>query len=84
MTLKLMNNLFCWIFFTEMVLKMGGLGLTNYMKDSYNLFDSIVVFLSVIDFVIEYSVDEESIGESADVLQALRALRLMRIIKLVR
>ena len=67
-----------------MVLKMGGLGLTNYMKDSYNLFDSIVVFLSVIDFVIEYSVDEESIGESADVLQALRALRLMRIIKLVR
>jgi voltage-dependent calcium channel T type alpha-1I len=52
-TLKMLNNLFTCVFFMEMVLKMAGLGLANYMKDHYNLFDSIVVLMSIIDFVIE-------------------------------
>jgi len=33
-------------------MKMVALGLENYMKDNFNLFDCIVVILSLIDFTI--------------------------------
>ena len=53
MTINLFNNIFCWVFFAEMILKCIGLGVKNYIKDAYNCFDAIVVSISVIDFIIE-------------------------------
>ena len=68
-----------------MVLKMVGLGVKNYVQDRFNLFDAIVVTLSLVDWVITISVeDEESLGSGADILQALRSLRMLRVIKLAR
>ena len=61
-----------------MVLKLIGLGPGNYFKDNFNRFDSFVVCLSLVDFVLEY-MDFE-----ADAIQALKALRLLRAIKLAR
>jgi hypothetical protein len=73
-----------FIFFGEMLLKLVGLGLSNYFKDNFNVFDCVVVMVSLIDFVIIMTVDESEIGSAADGLHALRALRLLRIIKLAR
>ena len=42
-----------------MVLKMTGLAPQNYIKDSYNCFDATVVALSILDWVIEETVDKE-------------------------
>jgi hypothetical protein len=78
------NDFFTFLFLTEMILKLIALHPRNYFKDSYNCFDSFVVSISVIDYVISLTIDEETIGSSADFLQALRAMRLLRIIKLMR
>jgi voltage-gated sodium channel len=83
-TLALINVCLCWIFFLEMALKLVGLGVSNYFKDSFNAFDSIVVFFSVVDFVITSVVAEEDLGSAIAVLQSIRALRMLRVVKLAR
>jgi len=35
-----------------MLFKIIGLGLKQYVKDYYNVFDALIVILSIIDFVI--------------------------------
>jgi hypothetical protein len=83
--ISILNVFFCWIFFAEMVFKIMGLGFKNYIKDKFNLFDAIVVSISLIDWIISTSVeDQESLGSGADVLQALKSLRMLRVIKLAR
>jgi len=47
-----MNEFFTWAFFAEMIMKMMGLGVKNYVKDKFNLFDAIVVMLSLVDWTI--------------------------------
>lgn len=78
------NQFFTFAFLFEMCLKLIGLGPTNYIKDSFNLFDAIVVTLSLVDWVLTLVINEDDIGDAADALQALRALRLLRIVKLAR
>jgi hypothetical protein len=36
-----------------MVLKMIGLGPKNYIKDSYNCFDAIIVLFSLTEWILE-------------------------------
>jgi hypothetical protein len=78
------NEFFTWIFFAELVFKIVGLGPRNYVGDSYNVFDSVVVMISLIDWIIAMSVDVDSLGSAAAALQAIKALRLLRMIKLAR
>ena len=61
-----------------MIVKMIGLGLTNYIKDSYNLFDAIIVILSLVDWTIS----QLPAIDAGSVLQAFKALRLLRMMKL--
>jgi hypothetical protein len=79
-----LNDFFTWIFFAEMCVKFVGLGFRNYFRDSYNCFDAVVVALSLIDWIIDLSVDKEKLGSAAEGLQALKALRLLRMIKLAK
>jgi hypothetical protein len=67
-----------------MLLKIIGLGSRNYFADSFNLFDSIVVMISLIDYAIALLVSEDDIGSLGDALNAFRALRMLRVIKLAR
>jgi hypothetical protein len=39
-------------FTAEMVFKLIGLGIRNYFKDSFNIFDCVIVWMSILDFVI--------------------------------
>jgi len=50
--LNALNIFFTWIFCLEMIMKMIALGVENYVKDNFNLFDCIVVLLSILDFAI--------------------------------
>lgn len=50
--LKSANNVFTWVFAAEMILKIIGLGPKYYAKEAFNLFDSFVVCVSIIDFTI--------------------------------
>jgi len=41
------NTFLTWAFFCEMMIKVIGLGLTNYVKDRVNVFDALVVVSTV-------------------------------------
>jgi len=50
--LSILNDFFTWAFTVEMLIKMIGLGVNNYIHDSFNLFDAIVVSLSLLDWTL--------------------------------
>ena len=76
--LEIFNEFFTWIFFAEMIFKLIGLGFTNYRKDSYNVFDCVIVVISLVDWTISRIPNVEAGGA----LNAFRALRLLRMLKL--
>ena len=47
-----LNDIFTFCFIVEMVIKLIGLGFREYSRDSFNIFDAIVVVLSVVDMII--------------------------------
>jgi hypothetical protein len=51
-TLDNLNTTFYAVFLFEMILKLIGLGIKNYMKDFYNKFDFMIVLISTIDVVM--------------------------------
>jgi hypothetical protein len=53
--LELANLVFFSIFMLELILKIIGLGMSHFFKDSYNIFDSAVVLGSAIDITLQYS-----------------------------
>ena len=38
-----------------MMLKMAGLGFKHYVRDKFNIFDSLIVLISLIDIVLHYA-----------------------------
>ena len=64
-----------------MILNMMGRGLKVYLSDGFNIFDAIIVMLSLLDFGITVTSDG---GESAGFITVLRGFRLLRVFKLVK
>ena len=66
-----------------MVISMIGLGIKKYCSDGFNIFDAIIVLLSLVDLtlVLMASNDEEN---STGFITVLRGFRLLRIFKLVK
>jgi len=58
--LKQLDILFIWVFAAEMLLKLVGLGFRSYARDRFNLFDAVIVIISLVDFALSFS------GEMAD------------------
>ena len=50
--LDLINLIFAGIFFLEMIVKLLGMGPSNYIKDSYNIFDAVIVTISIVDILV--------------------------------
>lgn len=65
-----------------MVLNLIGLGVVGYVKDGFNIFDSVIVVVSVVDLIVMST----SSGDGADTgfITVLRGFRLLRIFKLVK
>lgn len=51
-----------------MCLKIIGLGLSNYTKDYFNLFDAIIVTVSLLDWMIYATMDPDDIADAASLL----------------
>ena len=74
------NIIISVVFLFEMVIKVNAFGIKKYFKDSYNIFDSVIVISACFDFVFYWFYEDKSAG----VTTALRSLRLLRIFKLAR
>mmetsp|Transcript_20257 Transcript_20257/g.48620 ORF Transcript_20257/g.48620 Transcript_20257/m.48620 type:complete len:1932 (+) Transcript_20257:69-5864(+) len=77
--LRYLNYVFTFAFLFEMMFKLVALGSTEYCKVFFNIFDALVVLISIVEIVISVT------GSSANMnLSSLRALRLLRAFKLAR
>ncbi|XP_068614530.1 voltage-dependent T-type calcium channel subunit alpha-1G-like [Brachionichthys hirsutus] len=72
--LEISNIVFTSLFSLEMLLKVLVYGPFGYIKNPYNIFDGIIVIISVWEIV----------GQQGGGLSVLRTFRLMRVLKLVR
>ncbi|XP_069691068.1 voltage-dependent T-type calcium channel subunit alpha-1G isoform X2 [Periplaneta americana] len=77
---EISNIVFSAIFAVEMVLKIIAEGPFSYISNGFNVFDGVIVVLSVIEMCQTYLGD----GEGSSGLSVLRTFRLLRILKLVR
>ena len=76
-----LNEFFTWAFVFEMVIKLVGLGFKEYVRDSFNVFDALIVILSIVDMIISATLSGDS---PTGALSAFRGVRLLRIFKLAR
>lgn len=81
--LSTINMAFTWIFIVEAILKLIGLGPKAYFMDNWNIFDFIIVVVSIVELVIEFASDNASDDGGGSALSALRAMRLMRAFRLL-
>ncbi|XP_070341377.1 voltage-dependent T-type calcium channel subunit alpha-1H isoform X1 [Equus asinus] len=72
--LEISNIVFTSMFALEMLLKLLACGPLGYIRNPYNIFDGIIVIISV----------WEIIGQADGGLSVLRTFRLLRVLKLVR
>jgi hypothetical protein len=72
--LEYSNIVFTILFACEMILKIIAEGLLKYIKNAYNLFDSGIVIMSIVELQ----------GNKNSGLSVLRTFRLLRVLKLVR
>jgi hypothetical protein len=77
-----LNYVFFAIFLIEMILKLGGMGIKLYVSDRFNIFDSVIVILSILDIIVTYSFSNFSSGQKA--IMAFRGFRLLRVFKLAK
>ena len=69
------NNVFTIIFIIEMILKIIGLTPHLYFKETWNIFDSIVILFSILEVMLK---------QFQSNIAVLRAFRLLRILKLAK
>ena len=78
--LDTVNQTFSWIFTAEMIIKLIGLGVKEYVRDRFNLFDAFIVIISTVENVMFYTIGNTLGGG----IIVLRSIRLLRIFKLAR
>lgn len=64
---------FTIVFILEMILKLTALGVKKYVKIPWNVFDGLIVIVSIVDMSMEYS----NTGGAGGVLSVLRIFRLV-------
>merc|ERR1719197_1517543 len=72
--LAIVNLFFVIVFTVEMVLKLIGFGLRQYMNDSWNVFDGFIVVGSLVTMSF-------NVGALAQVGRVFRIARLLKIVK---
>nr|BAA13136.2 voltage-dependent calcium channel [Heterololigo bleekeri] len=77
--LYVMEFAFLALFMSEMLIKMYGLGVRLYFQSSFNIFDCVVILVSIIEVIWSAIKDGSSFG-----ISTLRALRLLRMFKVTR
>ena len=78
-----MNEIFTYIFIVELAMKLLARGPKKYAAERMNLLDGAVVFLSIIEMIIESS-QSAGAGGGAGNLQAFRTVRVFRTFRVLR
>jgi hypothetical protein len=73
-SLDIINKCFTFFFAAEMLLKLLGLGIEQYLSDSWNILDGIVVIATLVGLGL-------GSGGFVSLLRSLRVLRLVRLLK---
>jgi len=82
-SLEVCNWVLTSIFAIEMVVKFLGFGVRNYMMDTYNIFDFLVVVVSLVE--IGMTVGGSGGGKSGvSAFRSLRLIRVMRSMKMIK
>lgn len=63
-----------------MILKIVGLGFVNYRQDKYNVFDAVIVIISLVDWSIS-RIPDLNAGSALNAFRAMRLLRMMKLSK---
>ena len=71
---------FLLVFAVEAVLKLTGLGFKTYFQNPWNIFDFVIVLLTIAGAIAELAVD---VPGSPSFLRVLRSLRLLRILRFI-
>jgi len=80
--LKVANFVFFAIYVIEMALKMLGLGLQQYFRDTWNQFDFLLVMLQLLDIVLATA--EEQLPFPPTLPRVLRLARIVRILRILK
>ena len=65
-----------------MIIKNFGMGPRLYIRDTFNIFDAIIVLLSIVDVIFTYALQGGADNTSKGPITAFRAFRLLRVFKL--
>lgn len=66
-----------------MMIKIIGLGFKGFIIDKSSIFDALIVILSMIEDILDYSIDGSKLS-TRGAISSFRAFRLLKIIKLVK
>lgn len=77
-----LNTAFTVAFTLEMIIKLYGLGLRVYCKDAFNIFDGLIVILSLVELSI--TIASSGGGGKKNATSAFRAVRVFRILRVLR
>ena len=79
--IEIANYAFTIIFTIEAIIKIIALGFRSYFKNSWNIFDFLVVVVSYIFFICGFFVSASIGPKVATIARAFRIGRIFRIIK---
>jgi voltage-gated cation channel len=74
------NFLFSVIFIFELAIKLIGFG-WRYFRDPWNIFDIIIVTVSILGLIFSSSSDEESLGPQTTIIRSFRIVRILFFFK---
>jgi len=78
--LTMANLILTVLFGIEMVVKIIGLSLKAYCKDTFNLFDGVIAIVSI----VEVSISSGTVLSSSRIVRLVRLLRMFRVLRVVK
>lgn len=85
LVLQYLNYVFCAIYIVEAVTKLTGLR-HHYFLSKWNIFDFIILIISLVDIVVELSLPEDYADShfSPAVIRVVKVLRILRVGRVLR
>ena len=77
---EILNYVFMVIFTLEAIIKIFAMR-SNYFKDSWNIFDFVVVVLTAVILAISFAGIGGNLGVTSTILRSLRIGRIFRLVK---
>ena len=76
------NRIFTWIFLIELLIRLSALGARQYFNLKFNIFDTFIVFISLLVELMEYLKANSIVDLPTSSLKALRTARFLRVFRL--